>query len=37
MPKIVIEKKFSEVHTYPDIAKDYAYTIATMKKLTFDI
>lgn len=37
MPTIVTEKKFSEVDTYPDIAKDYAYTIATMKKLTFDI
>lgn len=37
MPTIVTEKKFSEVLTYPDIAKDYAYTIAAMKKLTFDI
>lgn len=37
MPTIVTEKKFSEVHTYPGIAKDYAYTIDVMKKLTFDI
>lgn len=37
MPTIVTEKKFAEVLTYPDIAKDYAYTIDAMKKLTFDI
>jgi metallo-beta-lactamase class B len=37
MPTIVTEKKFSEVVTYPDIAKDYEYTINAMKKLTFDI
>lgn len=37
MPTIVTEKKFSEVLSYPDIAKDYAYTIKAMKKLTFDI
>ncbi|RQO70254.1 subclass B3 metallo-beta-lactamase [Pedobacter sp. KBW06] len=37
MPTIVTDKKFSEVHTYPDIARDYAYTISAMKKLTFDI
>lgn len=37
MPTIVTDKKFSEVHTYPDIARDYAYTIDAMKKLTFDI
>lgn len=37
MPTIVTEKKFSEIAAYPDIAKDYAYTLAAMKKLTFDI
>ncbi|NQX53105.1 subclass B3 metallo-beta-lactamase [Pedobacter panaciterrae] len=37
MPTIVTEKKFSEVTSYPEIAKDYAYTIGAMKKLTFDI
>lgn len=37
MPTIVTEKKFSEVVVYPNIAKDYAYTINAMKKLTFDI
>jgi metallo-beta-lactamase class B len=37
MPTIVTEKKFSEVTSYPDIAKDYAYTLNAMKKLSFDI
>jgi len=37
MPSIVTEKKFSEISDYPDIAKDYAYTLDTMKKLSFDI
>lgn len=37
MPTIVTEKKFSEIPAYPDIAKDYAYTLNTMKGLIFDI
>ncbi|WP_410429567.1 subclass B3 metallo-beta-lactamase [Pedobacter lusitanus] len=37
MPTIVTEKKFSEVTTYPGIAKDYAYTLNAMKKLKFDM
>lgn len=37
MPSIIIDHKFSEVSTYPDIAKDYAYTFTEMKKLDFDI
>jgi metallo-beta-lactamase class B len=37
MPSIVTEKKFSEVTTYPEIAKDYAYTLNAMKNLSFDI
>jgi metallo-beta-lactamase class B len=37
MPSIVTEKKFSELKTYPNIAKDYAYTLNAMKKLSFDI
>jgi glyoxylase-like metal-dependent hydrolase (beta-lactamase superfamily II) len=37
MPTIIIDKKFSEVTTYPTIAKDYEYTLNTMKKLDFDI
>ncbi|WP_294203330.1 subclass B3 metallo-beta-lactamase [uncultured Chryseobacterium sp.] len=37
MPSIIIDHKFSEVSAYPDIAKDYAFTFAEMKKLDFDI
>lgn len=37
MPTIVTDHKFSEVTAYPEIAKDYAYTLSVMKKLTFDI
>jgi len=37
MPSIVTEKKFSEIPEYPGIASDYAYTLDTMKKLSFDI
>ncbi|SDZ88446.1 subclass B3 metallo-beta-lactamase [Pedobacter hartonius] len=37
MPSIVTEKSFSEIPGYPDIAKDYAYTLDAMKKLSFDI
>ena len=27
MPTIVTDKKFSDIPSYPDIAKDYAYTL----------
>jgi metallo-beta-lactamase class B len=37
MPSIVTEEKFDQIKAYPSIAKDYAYTLAAMKKLTFDI
>lgn len=37
MPSIVVNKKFADVETYPDIAKDYAYTFEAMKKITFDL
>ena len=37
MPTIVTEKSFSDIPGYPDIAKDYAYTLDAMKKLSFDI
>ncbi len=37
MPSIVTEKKFADVTTYPAIAKDYAYTLAAMKNIPFDI
>ncbi|WP_025146712.1 PEDO-1 family subclass B3 metallo-beta-lactamase [Pedobacter jeongneungensis] len=37
MPSIVTEKKFSEIPAYPEIEKDYAYTLNSLKKLSFDI
>ncbi len=37
MPTIVTEKGFSEIPEYPEIAKDYAYTLEAMQKLTFDL
>ncbi len=37
MPSIIIDHKFSDVSSYPDIAKDYAYTFREMKKLDFDL
>jgi metallo-beta-lactamase class B len=37
MPTIVTDKSLTDVPGYPDIAKDYAYTLDAMKKLTFDI
>ena len=37
MPSIIIDKKFSEVKSYPGIADDYAYTLSHMKALSFDI
>ncbi|MCC8424679.1 subclass B3 metallo-beta-lactamase [Mucilaginibacter sp. UR6-11] len=37
LPTIITDKKFSEIPAYPHIAADYAYTLAAMKKLTFDI
>jgi metallo-beta-lactamase class B len=37
MPTIVTDKKFSDIASYPNIAKDYAYTLKAMKNLTFDI
>lgn len=37
MPSIIIDHKFSDVHAYPNMQKDYAYTLDAMKKLDFDI
>jgi len=37
MPTIVTDKSFSDIPAYPDIARDYAYTLNAMKKLSFDI
>lgn len=37
MPTIVTDKNFSDIPAYPNIAKDYAYTLDALKKLSFDI
>lgn len=37
MPTIVTDKKFSDIPAYPNIARDYTYTLNAMKKLSFDI
>ncbi len=37
MPSIIIDGKFSDVKTYSNIQKDYAYTFNAMKNLDFDL
>ena len=37
MPTIVTEKTFSDISSYPEIAKDYAGTFKAMKNISFDI
>lgn len=37
MPTIITDENFSDISAYPNIAKDYAYTLNSMKHLTFDI
>ena len=37
LPTIINDEKFADVKKYPDIAKDFAYTLSAMKKLQFDI
>ncbi len=37
MPSIVTDKNFNDIPAYPNIADDYAHTLHTMKKLSFDI
>jgi len=37
MPTIIASKPFADIIAYPNIAKDYAYTLKAMKGLTFDI
>ncbi|CAN5233078.1 subclass B3 metallo-beta-lactamase BJP-1 [soil metagenome] len=37
MPTIVTDENFADIAAYPNIAKDYAYTLNAMKHLTFDI
>jgi metallo-beta-lactamase class B len=37
LPSIITDRKFSAIPAYPDIAKDYAYTLDALKKLSFDL
>jgi len=37
MPTIITAKRFPDISSYPDIAKDYAYTFNAMKNIRFDI
>jgi metallo-beta-lactamase class B len=37
MPTIVTEKSFADIPAYPEVARDYAYTLAAMKNLRFDL
>ncbi|HWB27970.1 MAG TPA: subclass B3 metallo-beta-lactamase [Chitinophagaceae bacterium] len=37
MPTIVTAKKFSSISAYPNVEKDYAYTLDTLKKIHFDL
>lgn len=37
IPTIIIDRKFSEVTTYPKIKEDYAYTFGAMKNIQFDL
>jgi metallo-beta-lactamase class B len=37
MPTILDATKLSGMPTYPDVAKDYAYTLNALKELQFDI
>lgn len=37
MPTIITDKPFNDISSYPNIEKDYAYTLNEMKNLSFDI
>jgi metallo-beta-lactamase class B len=37
MPSIITDRKFSDIAAYPEIAKDYEYTLEGMKRLSFDL
>ncbi|MEI7736123.1 MAG: subclass B3 metallo-beta-lactamase [Ferruginibacter sp.] len=37
MPSIVTESAFTAIPSYPEIAADYAYTLAALKSLKFDL
>lgn len=37
LPTIIVNEPFTAIKGYPNISKDYAYTLAAMKDLKFDI
>lgn len=37
MPTIITAKRFDDISSYPNIAKDYGYTFKAMKNIPFDI
>lgn len=37
MPSVIVEKKIPEVHSYPNMDRDYAYTFKAMRSLEFDL
>ncbi len=37
MPTIIVDKSFADVTAYPNISRDYAYTLQAMKNIQFDI
>lgn len=37
MPSVIVEKKIAEVHSYPNMDRDYAYTFKAMRSLEFDL
>lgn len=37
MPTIIVDGSLDSIAAYPDIARDYAYTLGAMKRLSFDI
>jgi len=37
MPSILSETKFPSMATYPEVGRDYAYTLSAMPKMLFDI
>jgi len=37
LPSIITDRKFTDIPAYPAIAKDYAYTFESLKKLEFDL
>lgn len=37
MPTIITDKRFADITTYPNIAKDYAFTLQALKNISFDI